>query len=117
MAVTTRVDMFIPQGSTYVHTFTYVDADETAINITDYTARMHIRENVDSSDTIYEASSTTGELVITGIEGEVELTISATDTAGFTFTTAVYDIEIVSPDDEVIRLVKGKVKLDKEVTR
>ena len=117
MAVTTRVDLYVPQGSTYIHTFEYVASDGSAIDLTGYTARMQIRETVDATTTIYEATSAGGEITTTPLEGKVVLTIDATDTSAFTFSTAVYDLELEATDTTVIRLVKGKVKLDKEVTR
>ena len=42
--------------------------------------------------------------------------LSATDTSNLTFDTAVYDIEI-EKGGLVTRLLQGKIKLSKEVTR
>ena len=46
---------------------------------------------------------------------EFTLIIAASTTAAYTFNTAVYDIEI-EKDNEVTRLLQGKIKLSKEVT-
>ena len=54
--------------------------------------------------------------VVGGVaNNEFTLIIAASTTAAYTFNTAVYDIEI-EKDNEVTRLLQGKIKLSKEVT-
>ena len=107
----------IKKGSTYDHIFTYQDAAGVAINITGYTARMHIRATYDAATTLYEATSS-GDLTIGGAAGTVTLSIPAATTAAWTFLTGVYDVELVSPAGKVINLVGvSRVTVGPEVTR
>ncbi|MFP4036996.1 MAG: hypothetical protein ACLFUE_05700 [Desulfobacteraceae bacterium] len=69
-----------------------------------------------STDTLYEAT-TDDDIIITAPQGEVYLEIPAETTAGWTWTRAVYDLEIVSPSGKVSRIAEGNVKIYPEVTR
>lgn len=113
----TKVNLYIPQGVTYGHSFLYrQESDEAVIPLNSYTARLHIRERVTSTSTLYEAT-TDDDLTVNGSEGEVELEIPATETASWTWNKAVYDLEIISPDGKVSRIAEGNVKVSPEVTR
>ncbi|MDK2957814.1 MAG: hypothetical protein PWQ57_3312 [Desulfovibrionales bacterium] len=112
-----KVKLTIPQGSTYVHTFSYVDSDGDAVSLLNFTARMQFRESAAAEAALYEGTTENGHIVINGPAGSVQLKISAATTAAWTFTYAVYDLEIVSPLGVVTRLVQGSVKVTPEVTR
>jgi len=120
VAAVKEVELIVPQGATFIYEVTYKDPDtDLPINLTGYSARLQIREKIDSTTTIYSALSTglTPALVITAGSGLVVLTVPATTTAGWTFKKAVFDLEIESTLGVVTRLVKGTMILDKEVTR
>ena len=80
-------------------------------------ARMQIRRTVSSNDVIYQASSTTGEIVIHSTYQTITLTIPAAVTAGFNFTTAVYSIELYDNSGTVIPFLTGSLTLVPEITR
>lgn len=119
MARVTEVALLIPQGSTYIHEFTYVEEDEvTPIDITGFTARCQIRRTIKNTTIELECTTENSKIVITDeTNGVFELRIPSTDTEAFSFTRAVYDIEMIAPDLSVSRVVQGKVKVDPEVTR
>lgn len=122
MATTTvnqgdKVALTIPQGSTYRHTFYYRDAAGAVVSLAGYTARLQFRESIDAAAILYEATTANGFITINGAAGDVTLEIAAATTAAWTFRAAVYDLEIISSDGKVTRLVKGRVKVDPEVTR
>ncbi len=91
-------------------------------DLTGYTARMQVRKYVDSATTI--ASLTTENLstfrIILGnadpVDGTINLFIRAEDTRNIT-SSGVYDIEIISPTNEVDRILQGDFILSPEVTR
>ncbi len=70
---------------------------------------MHIRETLPSTTTLHELTTENGGITLGGIAGTIELLITATDTASFNFSAAVYDLELVN-GVEVTRLIKGSVK-------
>ncbi len=111
-----REDLLIPQGATYSHEFDYVNSAGSPINITGYSARMQIRASISDATTLYVSDPS--HFTISGAAGKVTLNIPASITTVWTFSRGVYDIELyTSGDTTVIRLVKGKVKVDPEVTR
>lgn len=81
-----------------------------------YTARMQIREKLASSTTVYELTTENGGIILNDTLKTITLTIPATTTAGFTFKTAVYNLELVNAGT-VIRLTQGDLTLVPEVTR
>lgn len=87
------------------------------VDLTGYTARMQIREKLDSSTVIHELSTSLGNIVLDNTAKTIVLTIPAVTTAAFSFTTAVYSLEMVASGGQVTQLVAGSVTLVKEVTR
>ena len=82
-----------------------------------YSARMQIRESVDSDTVIYEASSSVGQIVLNSNSGTITITIPATATTLFTFSTAVYSVELFDSNGKVIPFLVGNLTLVPEVTR
>jgi len=108
------------QGATFQRQLTWTDPARDAYNLTGYTARMQVRDNV-SSNTIVIALSTTagsgGTITLGGIAGTVDLLIPAANTTTLTAGQYVYDLELVSGGGVVTRLLEGNFKVTAEVTR
>jgi hypothetical protein len=110
-----KIDLTIYQGATFRKSLVW-KSDGVVVDLTGYTARMQIRESIDATDSLLDLTTENDRIVITEVEGKVELVISAADTAALSFVSGVYDLELVS-GTEVTRLCGGKVKLSREVTR
>jgi len=108
------------QGATLQRQLTWTDSARDAYNLTGYTARMQVRDNV-SSNTIVIALSTTagsgGTITLGGTAGTVDLLIPAANTTTLTAGQYVYDLELVSGGGVVTRLNEGNFKVTAEVTR
>lgn len=87
------------------------------VDLTGFTARMQIRGDIDSTAVIAELTTANGGIVIDNTLKTITLLISAVNTALFTFTTAVYDLELVSSGAQVTPFCGGIITLVKEVTR
>lgn len=87
------------------------------VNLTGFTARMQIREKITSAEVIKELTTANGGIVIDTANFTITLVISATDTALFTFSTAVYSLELVSSGGIVTPFANGVLTLVQEVTR
>ena len=115
----------IEQGVTVKKQFTYKDSSGTPVNLgSGYEVRMQIRESIDSETKIGDFDTETNnflsviETTGSAISGTIELLIPATSTSLYTFDTAVYDLEIEqTASGTVTRLLQGRIKLSKEVTR
>ena len=120
-----KLNLSIEQGATWDLQLIVFEPDgETLRDLTLYTARMQIREKKNSSICQLELTTETGGLELGGALGTIDIHLSAAQTASLTFSTAYWDLELVSEgsDDlagEVIveRLVEGPVILSKEVTK
>ena len=105
---TTRFNAYTSGGEVLYH---------PPVNLTGFTARMQIRETVESTAVLHSLTTENGGITLGGAAGTIALTISATDTAAFTFDTAVYDLEVVSGGGVVTEIASGAVLMNNEVTR
>lgn len=104
-----------PQGATFSRTLTY-KADNVAVNLTGFSARMQVRKNVTDSSTILSLVSPTN-ITLGGAAGTITVTVTATAMAAVAAGTYVYDLEIESGSGIVTRLIEGKFIVTPEVTR
>jgi hypothetical protein len=111
-----QIDLTIEQGARFDKVL-YYKPNNVAADLTGYTARMQVRQTVASNAVLLELTTENGRITITADEGKLTLFVASADTAALTFTDAVYDLELVDGDGEVIRLCRGAVHLEKEVTR
>jgi hypothetical protein len=122
-----RYSFIIEEGATLNLQIDWSDANGNPINLTDYHARMQIRPTVESDVVILSLSSSfsgdgTG-ISLNGANGDLPLSsgslaiqIAASASEGLNFTDAYYDLELVK-GGVVVRLLEGRVKLSKNVTR
>ena len=122
-----RYSFVIEQGATTNLQINWTDSSGSAIDLTGYHARMQIRPCVES-DVVFLSLSSSLESDGTGINlsgsngetqlqsGSLAIYISADSTEDLNFNEAYYDLEMVN-GSEVTRLLEGKVKLSKNVTR
>jgi hypothetical protein len=117
MAAATH-DIIVEQGSVFELFFEYKDCDDVLIDLTGYTAQMQIREEKDSLTFIVTLSETDG-ITLGGALGTVLIRISADLTEGLDFKKGVYDVELAEAGDatKTRRVLEGKVKFSKQVTR
>lgn len=85
--------------------------------LTGYTARMQIREKIDSTTFIDELTTENGGITIDTTDYGIILDISATKTAAYTFNSAVYSLEMVSATGVVTTIATGTLTLVKEITK
>ena len=123
----------IEQGATTDFELVYKDSAGDPVDLTGYQARMQLKDSVGGSSTYLTLSSSlqsdgTG-LNLSGsggnnaskplTSGSIGIFISHTTSSNLSFSSAFYDLEIVSGSGNtatVTRLVQGKVNLSKEVT-
>jgi hypothetical protein len=107
-----QYDFTVEQGTTVVKAFIWKDSEGVPVDLTGYTARMHLRKKLTTQH---------DRITLGGLTGRIEVTFEATDTIDLTDKRFVYDLELVRPQpgrpDYVKRLVQGRVSLSLEVTR
>jgi hypothetical protein len=110
-----KYTMVCPQGSTLDVQFTY-KINKFPVNLNGYTARMQVRELHTSIDTLISLESGDG-ITLGGKAGTINILIPSTITEGFKAVPHVYDIELISPDQSVTRILEGTFNITPEVTR
>ena len=78
---------------------------------------MQLRAEITSPTPLVTLTTENGGIALGGVAGTIELVMTATATSALTWTTAVYDLEIVFASGDVRRLVYGPVTVSPEVTR
>lgn len=110
-------NMTIEQGSTYKLALCWKNSANNPIDMTNYTAKMQIRSSTGASVKLLEATTSSDEIVIYPLQGSINITIGHLQTSQLAPSVAVYDLEVSSPQGEVFKLLKGRVRIEGEVTR
>jgi hypothetical protein len=119
IALATRVtdDIFTVQLSTVNNDWISGTGEITywkPVDLTDgWTGVCNIRKNWYSSAILHTISTTAGTMTL-GADGSVRLQISNIDTAAFTFTGAVYDIDLTKLGI-ISRVFKGPISLHRDI--
>jgi len=87
------------------------------INLTGATARMQIRASITSATILLELSTTLNTIIITPLEGKIDLYISSGQTTTLVGDGGVYDLELYLSNGDTVRLIQGEVVFSPEVTR
>ena len=89
----------------------------TPVPLAGYTAKMQIRESIDSSTVILELTTANGGIVIDTTNYTISINMTSNQTAAFTFINAVYSLELTNVGGAVQTFVNGNLSLVPEVTR
>ena len=106
----------IEQGATFNLLLTW-EIDNIPVNITNWTARLQARVDVEDSEVILSLTTSNGGITLGGAAGTISLDQTATQTALLPAGTYVYDLELISAAGAVTRLVQGELNISPEVTR
>jgi len=87
------------------------------ISLVGYTAKMQIRETIDNPTIILELTHLNGGIVLDTTNYTITVTMTSTQTAAFSFPTAVYSLELTDGSGNVITFIQGNLTLISEVTR
>jgi len=107
----------IYQGSTFSFQAIWKDALGVPVDLTGYVARMQVRKSVSAAEVIVELTTENGCIVLGDAAGTINLILTATQTESLVAKSGVYDLELESPDQVVVRLLYGSVEVSMEVTR
>jgi hypothetical protein len=109
-------NIIIDQGAHFERLITVADPDGDPLDLTGWTARMQIRTEIDAETVMVELTTENGRISLGGAAGTITLTLTADITEDMD-DEGVYDLELIDTYDRVYRLLKGKVKVELEVTR
>lgn len=113
-----RHNLTVYQGSDYRRAMELRDNLDTLMDLTGYVFRGQVRQKYADSNATFSFTFTLRDQ--TSEEGMVDMLLAATDTALVSIskiTDYIYDIEMVTADGDVKRIMEGNLKLHPEVTR
>ena len=107
------LEITIEQGANLTSTVTVSDTQGDAINLSTYSASAQLRKSY------YSSSANTLTATITGnANGQITLSMTASNTALLTPGRYVYDLKITnSTDNSVTRVIEGTATVLPSVTR
>lgn len=111
------LDLYIEQGATWNLPLLWKDAEGAPMDLSGYTARMHLRKKITDPDPVLELTTENSRITLGGVDGTIALVIQAVDTSLIDKGAAVYDLELISGGGIVTRLLQGGVEVSPEVTR
>ena len=112
------LDLNCYQGANFDYLLTW-ETNGTAVNISNYSARMQVRDSYDAGTAVVNLVNGTG-ITLGGTAGTILLELSSTQTASLDGTPNaqyIYDLELISGAGYVTRLVEGRFYVFPEVTR
>ena len=106
-------EITIEQGANLTSTITVTDTQGDAVNLTTYSASSQLRKSY------YSSSANTISAIITGnSNGQITLSMTASNTAALTPGRYVFDLVITnSVDNSVTRVIEGTAVVLPSVTR
>ena len=111
-------DIEIEQGADFTLAVHYTDSAGTTIDLSTYvSSSMQVRESTESTSSLIDLTTANGRIALAQGDPNITLTLSATETASLDFDHAKYDLEVVSSGNEVSKILRGNVKLIREVTK
>ena len=105
-------------GGGYVDACTGAPVPPGDLRDEDYTgctARMQLREDIDSSEVLWEMTTNNGRIELNG--KTLTLVFDAADSSSFAFDSAIGHVEVTRPNGDVERQYEIKFKVSREGTR
>lgn len=110
-------DLKIYQGATFNQEIIWKDSAGLPVNLTGYSARLQVRLSHSDQNKLLEMTSANGKITLGTTDGKITLKLTDVETTGLTWSSGVYDLEMVSSGGTVTRLMEGKIVVYPEVTR
>lgn len=122
-----QYDFSIEQGSSFRMTVVYKDANNNAVDIRGWCARIVWKTNTNETQ-IFTTENTDTSLynftIIDDDSGTIKFELPASVTNGYDFTNAKYDFELQSDDDHytgggkyIIRILYGTINILKRYSK
>lgn len=110
-----NVDIVLYQGKTV--NFEVIWGGDAPINVTGFSAKLHVRESAVSSAVLTEFSNTNSRIAVGGANGKFTFSMPAATSAALPVFVGVYDFEITNPSGSVFLVMSGNFKVEAEVTK
>jgi hypothetical protein len=107
-----RFDIVLDQGSDYRVTFPVLDPTEQPQDLAGWSARSQVRRTATDATVLHDFTT---QLVLSS--NGIQLTVPGAVSSVWAWTSAEYDLEVVSPSGAPTRIAEGHVLVRPETTR
>ena len=123
-----RYDIIMEQGATFDLPLRYKDSTGAAVDLSDYSASMQVRESAQSSTVLVEFTSnlsSNGFIFMSGpsedredsANGNLRIYMTSANSAAVPALRGRYDLELTDSTGYTIRLLEGQFEVEAEITR
>lgn len=113
-----EVNFNVVQGDTFNIRVSYKNPDDSVIDLSDYIAKMEVRDKPGGRILCASATTENGGIAIDGPNGTLDIEFIPDQTKKFTNPTAAYQIKIINSDNgQQTTLTKGYFKVSQAVIR
>lgn len=115
--MTAKYDFKLNQGTDLIVPFSLSDESGKPCNLLGFKAQMQLRVNCATGKLVDTFTCDNECIKINADKGVLSLVFKHEQTAKYPATCLAYDIELVSTDNNITRIVEGKITVSPEVTR
>lgn len=106
-------EITIYEGDDFNRSMTFRDDIGNPVNLTGYTAGMHIRNAIADAAKV----DWTSYITLGGATGVININVPSANNLAWAFLTGVYDLELYAPSGAKFKLLRGSIQVIQEVTR
>lgn len=113
-----EVNFKVIQGDTFTIVVTYNNPDGSAVDITDFTAKMDVRDKPGGKVLCASANEENQGIVIDGTNGKITVKFTPAQTKKFTLPNSAYQLKIInSATNTQTTLLQGYLQVSSAVIR
>jgi hypothetical protein len=110
-----KLDILIEQGVDWKLELAYeTGSPSTAVDLTGYTARFQVATRHSATTPLVQLTQSNG-ITLGGVAGTIVIQLNQTQTNALPAQKAVWDLVLVSPSGQDIRLLEGAATITPEV--
>lgn len=114
--MTGKFNIMLYENATYRHRLTYLNPDNTPVDLTGCTALMQVRDAA-GAPVLLELSTTNGMIELGGVSGTIDIVISQPVIDGLAKTTAKHDFLLTQSNGDIMRLFEGYLSVLPGITQ
>jgi hypothetical protein len=113
-----EINFKVIQGDTFTIVVTYKNPDGSVIDITDFSARMDVRDKPGGKVLCASATQENGGVTIDGPNGQLTIEFTPSQTKKFTIPSAAHQLKITNLNsNQETTLVQGYLQVSSAVIR
>ncbi len=106
----------VDQNATFTFTIEYKDSSGVAINLTNCSAKMQVRDTKGGSKLAFSLTSPSGGITIDAALGKLTIKMTPTQTNKLFYPKSSYDVMLTDSNQNKTKLLEGFITLSRSVT-